>query len=372
MTPVHVVVINLLCRKSRRMRILKLVSLLKAASLKTHFPIVSVNILEAVDGVNQSFGQLEQRYGLKPFAKWAIPDPENRFPSSWRVNQTSGGIASGLSHLDVAALSVQLHHSLTLVMEDDCVLTVPPEAAYKYFCDCLATNSEWDLLLLGAAGMRPDIAPAEELAGDVNRAGFSYLTTMYWLSEAGAKKLTKNRKVCIENCLAFDELHNALAGLTGRVRSDVASVFKLCQHIELFSSKQSLVRQDPYDGVHDTVVIASSPRKEDDVAPPLRSDGSIFELEKLTPVTLTLPGRLDMQVVWHRRQLEEVDVEKLSEELGLKKPFLRRARERGGGGLLAVLAKLRSEKTQHLPPFERRLSDFPFIQTKQLPHIINS
>jgi len=81
---------------------------LRDAALASEMPIISVNVLEAVDGVNQSFCELEERYGLKPFDNWRIADPEHKFPSCWRVAQTSGAVASGLSHLDVARMADQL------------------------------------------------------------------------------------------------------------------------------------------------------------------------------------------------------------------------------------------------------------------------
>lgn len=362
----NVIVINLLCRKSRRLRILKLIALLKKASEKTNFPIVSVSILEAVDGVNQSFRQLEKRYGLKPFSDWAIPDDRIcAMPSSWRSNQTSGGIASGLSHLDVAAHAlgnINKKNQLTLVMEDDCVLTVPPETAYSYFASCVEDAEifkvNWDMILLGASGMRPDIAPSCEINSQlIEKAGFSYLTTMYWLSHEGAVKLGKNRKLCIENCLAFDELHNVLAGLTERVRFDVKNIFSSKTPIHLYSSKQSLVRQDPYDGVHDTVVIASCREQDDDVESPPPQGANFHLLERLTPIPVTVPGRIEMEIVWLRRRFggRNIDMERIRQDLGLKtnnNSTLKRPRT-GTGGLLAFLAKIRNEKLQS-HPFERR------------------
>lgn len=391
---VNVIVINLLCRKSRRQRILKLISLLKIASQKTEFPIHSVSILEAVDGVHQSFPQLQKRYGLKPFPNWAAPSVDDfRFPSSWRSNQTSGGIASGLSHLDVACVAASNEDEsnedseLTLVMEDDCVLTVPPEAAYTYFINCLkeamAEKCGWDMILLGASGMRPDIAPPQPLGMFIERAGFSYLTTMYWLSLRGAKKLTECRKTCIENCLAFDELHNALAGLTGKVRRDVDEIFGNLPRLDLLSSIQSLVRQDPFDGVHDTVVIASSRNDVNvDVDPPAilshygTGGDTFFHIEKLTSVALTVqPGRVEMDIVWYRRQMPTANLEEIRQELGIKESpsrrssMLRRPRTSlGGGGLLAVLAKIRIQKINH--PFERKfLFDFNADTPRHFPFL---
>lgn len=277
---VHVAIINLVYRKSRRTRILKLVNHLRAASQFTAHPIVSVNFVEAVDGVRQSFQELEERYGLKPFSGWAVEDPENKFPSSWRKAQTSGGIASGLSHLDIPCLAKQFGWSdseegknYVLVMEDDCVLTSSPEAAYSHFLNCLEEAEKlepcWDMVMLGAAGHREDIAGSEtiEAASHIERSGFSYLTTMYWLSQPGCGKLILNRPSCVENCLAFDELHNALAGLTARVRPDVADRLKnlpggnLC----LLSAMQSLVRQDPHDCVHDTTATNAKTRRKSSV-----------------------------------------------------------------------------------------------------------
>ena len=331
---VHVAVINLLCRKGRRGRILRLVAALRQAAEKTGFPIESVHLVEAVDGVRQSFSQLRERYGLKPFENWAISDPESKFPSSWRVSQTSGGIASGLSHLDVALLGSSFAgpNDYVLVLEDDCYVT--QETAYEYFVICLEeanrTYPDWDILLLGAGGHRPDIASAKPISGadNIEVAGFSYLTTMYWLSQRGLKKLVNNRPVCVSNCLAFDELHNALAGLSNR--PDVNSVFANCERIVMLSSLQQLVKQDPHDGVHDTVVIASDSRRyeaEEDVAPPTIGVGcSNTGLEAMTPFVLDIDN-LKISVTWHRRRVKPgIPYEVLMKDLGLSKQKLLKRR----------------------------------------------
>lgn len=338
-------VINLLCRKSRRGRILKLCAQLKKTAEESAFPITSVNLIEAVDGVSQSFDQLEQRHGLKPFSNWPISDPESKYPSSWRVPQTSGGIASGLSHLDIAAIAhsfewlTQSLDAYILVLEDDCYVTT--DAAYAYFVKCLeeanATCPDWDMLLLGAGGHRPDIAQAIPIPGasEIEIAGFSYLTTMYWLSPRGVGKLLKNRTICVEHCLAFDELHNALSGLSSR--GDVNSVFAACEPLKLLSSLQQMVKQDPHDGVHDTTVIASNSKRyvvadDDDVPPPfLGMAGQIAhppptDLEKTVPFRIPVE-HLKLEVNWYRRRVTAaIPLEVLVKDLGVAKPKLLKRR----------------------------------------------
>ena len=344
---VHVVVINLVYRKSRRARVLKLVNQLRAASQHTDLPIASVNFLEAVDGVRQSFSDLEDRYGLRPYQSWAIEDVENKYPSSWRTEQTSGGIASGLSHLDVATLAKELTSSdsdYILVMEDDCVLTATSvETAYSYMCNCVSDATRagaWDMILLGAAGHRPDIAPACDLSipsVHVEKAGFSYLTTMYWLSACGSEKLRKVKPLCMQHCLAFDELHNVLAGLTDRVRPDIAKVFEpvLSDPLILLSSKQSMVKQDPHDCVHDTAATNRGRRRSDivssesehDVAPPTVDVTPIRETvrsvvsEKLTPIAIE-----SANVVWYRRRAHKLVTEEVVSDF-LKPKQVRRKKE---------------------------------------------
>ncbi len=323
---VHVAIINLVYRKSRRNRIMKLVGQLREAAKYTNYPIVSVNFVEAVDGVRQSFDQLETRYGLKPFPDWAIDDPENRFPSSWRIPQTSGGIASGLSHLDVAALARNWYSSdstkYVLVMEDDCVITSSPEGVYGHFINCVEeaekNSPDWDMIMLGAAGHRPDIAPPRPFSsnnGLVEHAGFSYLTTMYWLSKAGSRKLVESRPLCVPNCLAFDELHNVLAGLTGQVRPELRKISET-GGLNLLSSVQSLVRQDPYDCVHDTAATSRKGNKvetdEDDVAPPEVTTPPIrsYDLEPMKSFTVGIG------VNWYRRKPHRLTEEDIVKEFG--------------------------------------------------------
>ena len=350
---VHVAIINLSYRKSRRQRILRLVEQLEAASQFTSCPIVSVNFIEAVDGVRQSFSELESRYGLKPFANWAIEDADNKYPSSWRVAQTSGGIASGLSHLDVAAMAKKFewvqNNDYVLVMEDDCALTANPEAAYGHFLNCLSDANryvpEWDMVMLGAAGHRPDIAPSIEAGtASIERAGFSYLTTMYWLSNHGVEYLTRTRSICVANGLAFDELHNALAGLTGRVRPDVERIFSKLGPLVLLSARQSLVRQDPHDCVHDTAVTRrrrSSVEDEDvDVLPPGAEISDPQQLEQIEPF------QVKEKVFWFRRRPQGLVTEEVLAD------FLPKKRSGRVKSVKAVLDEMREplEKAEVTSP----------------------
>ena len=322
---------------------------MKTFSQQTRFPITSVNLLEAVDGVSQSFHRLDQRYSLKPFSGWAIKDEENRYPSSWRKDQTTGGIASGLSHLDVARLASEKPSDgphYVLVMEDDCVLTSEVASVYPYFVTCLEEANEfrpgWDMLMLGAAGHRIDIAEPRPIPGSFNveKAGFSYLTTMYLLSPEGVGKWFRNRDICIRNCLAFDELHNAVAGLNKR--PDVINTFAGCERINLISSTQSLVRQDPQDGVHDTNVIASGRRRsvesfedeDEDVLPPgveiplTEAAGKpLTEAVVEYPISVWVKQTLDL--IWFRRSKSDIPPDQLREEMGIsdQQPESRKSRK---------------------------------------------
>lgn len=294
-TTVHVAIINLLCRKHRRQRILSLVAQLVQVSQNSALPIQSVHLVEAVDGVSESFSQLEARYGLKAFKGWAMADTENRLPRGWRSGQTSGGIASGLSHLEVAGLLNLGPDEVVLVMEDDCQFTSGNlESVWGHFQACLEDaknilhDSNWHMLLLGAAGHRVDICPPRPISNLIEHAGFSYLTTMYFLSPSGAANLIANRPTCLTNMLAFDELHNALARTT--LRPDVEERFKNTQPLILVSAIQSLVRQDPSDGVHDTTVSAVAR----EVAPPEPPPW------QLKPHEILLPN---MPLTWWRREL---------------------------------------------------------------------
>jgi len=299
--------------------------------------IKSINFMEAVDGVSQSFDELFDRYGVKPFPGWAIEDIENRFPSSWRKGQTSGGIASGLSHLDITELLwdkvVMVDSSgepqaggtspVLLIMEDDCVLTGNDiSRAWEYFTACLADADthvpNWDMIMLGAAGHRPDIALATEVrdSHNIEISGFSYLTTMYFISNRGVAKLRQARSVCLENMLAFDELHNALARLTSR--RDVDERFFSTEPLVLLSSKISLVRQDPFDCVHDTMVTSGCRRGSLPLDHRLPSSGTGRETISPFSFQISLKSASQVGVCWWRRRLPTLSLEKVIEEFGCR------------------------------------------------------
>ena len=297
---IHIAIINLVCRPSRRRRILSLANRLRASVPS----IKSVNIIEAVDGVQHSFSELSETYNLYPFSNWAILDLENKMPSSWRVEQTSGGIASGLSHLDVSRWALKEIFSnplnskdIVLVMEDDCVISGQIESVWTYFDSCLSDAIKlvpnWHMLLLGASPPRVDIASPKPVPGssDIEFSGFSYLTTMYFLSCAGANFLDSKRDLCLSNGLAFDELHNALAGSTS-VRKDVEVKFNPTRDpLILLSSLQSFVKQDPYDCVHDTAVTRRDSKRHD-VEPPIQNHPLV-------------PHHIENAVWWRRGNFEQ-------------------------------------------------------------------
>jgi GR25 family glycosyltransferase involved in LPS biosynthesis len=305
----EIVIINLVHRRSRRARILALASALKEASQSTKYPITRIHLMEAVDGVTHSFEELHELYGgLSPFPYWQLEDKENRYPSSWRGGLTSGGIASGLSHMDV--VKVCKNNSPVLVMEDDCVLTsTDPESVVSYFIACIeeaiSSVPDWDMLLLGASGHRRDLSAAQPvilpngLSSDlIEMAGFSYLTTMYFLSPRGRRKLELNRSATLGAMLPFDELHNAMAGLTPR--DDVIErISHQCHRLVLLSSQTSYVRQDPHDCVHDTLV--SSKRKQPDT-PETDSTEGVFDKSELIPFKTFFPLKSGfVPVTWWRR-----------------------------------------------------------------------
>jgi hypothetical protein len=346
---IHVGIINLLNRPNRRQKIISLAAELRRASFCSSGEIVSLNLVEAVDGVSQSFEELFFRYGLKPFSNWAISDPENKFPSSWRKGQTSGGIASGLSHIDTASLlmsSPSFHPGdYLLILEDDCYLTTSDvKKSWDYFLECLTSANrlvpEWEMLMLGAAGHRSDIAPARPVVGSdiIEYAGFSYLTTMYFMSQKGAEKLASVRTTCLSNMLAFDELHNALAGLSSR--RDVELKFPSCliAPLVLLSSTQSLVRQDPQDGVHDTEVSAGSRVSRWQEKASVDSGNNLpTGRDNIVPYKLTLSVAKggSESINWWRRSGHPIQRETLIEQFGIS----RRRQSVSRPGMLSVMMK---------------------------------
>ena len=313
MVNVHVVIINLVCRQSRRKRILSLSNKLAEWSSGQKFEIVDIHLLEAVDGVSQSFFELEKRYGLKPFRDW--PMDQANVPSTWKVGQTSGGIASGLSHLDVGLLmSLKVDagdwsvDDLVLVMEDDCVLVGNDESCWDKFQQCVADANthvpNWHMLLLGASGHRADISPSIPITSLVEYPGFSYLTTMYFLTYSGCLNLVKNRSICLKNALPFDELHNALAR-TNQIRKDVLKVYSKTQKLVLLSSVRSMVKQDPFDCVHDTAVSAKHSAHTHTTQP--------SQVDNLTAHPINFPSSKCQFWWWRRKICENVQSELFSQ-----------------------------------------------------------
>lgn len=336
---IHVGIINLLNRPSRRQKIISLALSLRRASFCSPGEIVSINLIEAVDGVSQSFDELNQRYGLRPFPNWAISDVENKFPSSWRKGQTTGGIASGLSHLDATSLittsSSWRSGDHILILEDDCTLTCDVKKCWDYFLTCLIDAnkfaSNWDMLMLGAAGHRFDISPSTPIveSDTIEFAGFSYLTTMYFISEKGVSKLSSCREFCLQNMLAFDELHNALANLSKR--ADVEKIFAPClvSPLVLLSSKQSHVRQDPSDCVHDTEVSAGSRVNEPrNIEPNNRVNDTIVAYK----IEIECES-----IYWWRRSDDPIPNKILLDQFG--KPRARRKSSVGRVGMLSLMLK---------------------------------
>ncbi len=73
---VHLVIINLLIREERLRSLMKILELLKKyidnftdENLKKSYRL-SVNVLEAVDGVCQSLYELKCKYGVEVFNEW--------------------------------------------------------------------------------------------------------------------------------------------------------------------------------------------------------------------------------------------------------------------------------------------------------------
>ncbi len=87
MRDVVIVCINLLSRVERRRRIITLYSELKAK----HRSIFNLHLslLEACDGVSQSLTELNQRYGVRAYAAWAL-DPE----TNWKKRSLHRGKAA--------------------------------------------------------------------------------------------------------------------------------------------------------------------------------------------------------------------------------------------------------------------------------------
>ena len=353
---IHVGIINLLNRPSRRQKILSLAQSLRRASFCSPGEIVSINLIEAVDGVSQSFDDLNTRYRLRPFPNWAIPDPDNKFPSSWRKGQTTGGIASGLSHLDATSLITTSPAwkpgDYILILEDDCTLTGDVEKCWDYFLACLVDANQfvpkWDMLMLGAAGHRFDISPSKPIAESdfIEIAGFSYLTTMYFISEKGVSKLASCREICLGNMLAFDELHNALANLSNR--RDVKTCFAPClaTPLVLLSSTQSHVRQDPHDCVHDTEVSAGSRVNG------VREDSSLGH-DVLADTVVPYKMEIECETIyWWRRSDHPIPKNVLNDQFG--KPRARRKSSVGKTGMLSLMLKHFNKQ-----PIEEPCGSFP-------------
>ncbi|KAF4668247.1 hypothetical protein FOL47_003102, partial [Perkinsus chesapeaki] len=266
---INVVVINLLHRVQRRRKMLHTLGLLQDAGLKAGFRVHS-HIVEAVDGVTQSLMELNNRYGVRPYPDWKIPSSSPQYikvPPSWKESLTSGGIASTLSHLDIAVLiRARGWVTPTIVAEDDFELVCSPAEFWSHLSQLLQdadTESNrsgvpWDMIMLGSGPHREDVCPPRPVDcsdGRLEVAGFSYLTTMYLLSPCGASKLAEARPRILHNCVVFDDLHNVLAGLCAATRPHLHELYEDVQLV-LLDSVRKLVCQDRGDCGHDTEVNA--------------------------------------------------------------------------------------------------------------------
>ena len=286
MTPrrVYLVAINLLNRTDRRRRVVNLFQQIQSACSGL-FEIIPA-ILEACDGVTQSLVELNSRYGVTAYPNWAINgnDPTTiGYPASWRQPQLSGGIASTMSHLDAISLAHDRGwlerrnpdepQPILLVAEDDISLFGVNVRSFldqlsQLLCEGDRLVPDWDMMLFGASECRSDIAKSQPLSENLEIAGFSYLTTLFAVTRPGVAKFRLSRETIIKNCIVFDELHNALAGLTSSVRPDLDAIYGGLPRIKMLSARRNLVRQEPKDCIHDTEVSACSRRPAELTARP--------------------------------------------------------------------------------------------------------
>ncbi|KAF4733342.1 hypothetical protein FOZ62_002659, partial [Perkinsus olseni] len=244
--------------------------------------------------VSQSLVELNARYGVRPYPQWKIPLTSaqyNKVPPSWKESLTSGGIASTLSHLDVAVLvHARGWPTPTIVAEDDFELVCSPAEFWAHInlilhdADTESQHSgvPWDMIMLGSGRHREDVCPPRPIPcsdGRLDVAGFSYLTTMYLLSPCGARKLSNTRPRILHNCVVFDDLHNILAGLCEASRPHLHQLYEDVQLV-LLDSVRKLVCQDRSDCGHDTEVNAG-PRKR-------RSDTDLYAVTAKGPEPLRL------------------------------------------------------------------------------------
>ncbi len=136
-----------------------------------------------------------------------------------------------MSHLDAIELAGKLHKELldpiVLIAEDDIEITTTDflERISSLLEETSEAAPDWDMLLFGASETRADIAPSVRISENIMKAGFTYMTTLYAVSHGCTEKFAQLRTKILENCLVFDELHNALAGYTERVRPDLKGLF---------------------------------------------------------------------------------------------------------------------------------------------------
>jgi hypothetical protein len=322
MTPrrrVYLIAINLLNRVDRRKRVINLFQQIQS-SCQGLFEIIP-GILEACDGVTQSLSELNNRYGVTAYPNWALTESGLMGrPPSWRLPQLSGGIASTMSHLDAISLahdrgwlerrSPDEPQPILLVAKDDISLFGLNARSFLEQLAMLLSEGDhlvpdWDMMLFGASESRGDISKSQPLSENLEIAGFSYLTTLFAVTLGGVKKFRSGREIILRNCIVFDELHNALAGLTSNARPDLDQIYHGIPRVRMLSARRNLVRQEPKDCIHDTEVSACSRRQtavDQDRRPPA-------EPELLTPYKIPV---VDLGVVyWWRRSahLQKEDLE---------------------------------------------------------------
>ncbi|XP_071636841.1 glycosyltransferase 25 family member isoform X1 [Temnothorax longispinosus] len=166
----HIYMINLLRRPERRKRMQRLFEELG----------IRAEIIDAVDGRTLNESSLKE-WGVTPMSEYS--DPYHKRP------MTMGEIGCFLSHYVVWQKVLEHNYKSVMVLEDD----VRFEPFFRQKVDyVLAELSdlgiEWDLVYMG----RKRLVKSESLVEGSKflvRAGYSYWTLGYILSESGAKKL---------------------------------------------------------------------------------------------------------------------------------------------------------------------------------------
>ncbi|CAH0547323.1 unnamed protein product [Brassicogethes aeneus] len=139
---------------------------------------IEASTLEAVDGKSLTEAELNKILFLPNYA-----DPYHKRP------MTKGEIGCFLSHYNIWKEIIDKGYKQTLVLEDDIRFESFFRSRVKIVMNDLLKIPDWDLVYFGRKRLQEKDEPWVEGSSSLVKAGYSYWTLGYVLSQKGAQKL---------------------------------------------------------------------------------------------------------------------------------------------------------------------------------------